>query len=91
MRLLIKNMNKKLAKDILEWKYDAPYDIYNNELTEDGMKELLSGSYFALFDEAGELFGFFAPENQHKSRREINMALIWRALSIWGLECIPAA
>lgn len=59
MELFIENMNKKMAKEILNWKYDVPYDFYNNENTDEAMKELLDGSYYAVVDEFKELIGFF--------------------------------
>ncbi|TQR19432.1 GNAT family N-acetyltransferase [Psychrobacillus vulpis] len=58
MKLFIEKMNEKMANDILNWKYDKPYDFYNNELTDEEMKERLDGSYFALVDEFNELIGF---------------------------------
>lgn len=59
MKLSIEIMNEEIAKDILNWKYDEPYDFYNNELTDEEMKERLDGSYYALVDVDRELFGFF--------------------------------
>jgi ribosomal-protein-alanine N-acetyltransferase len=59
MKLFIEIMNEEIAKDILNWKYDEPYDFYNNELTDEEMKERLEGSYYALVDDAKELIGFF--------------------------------
>lgn len=59
MKLVIRNMNEKLATDILNWKYDKPYDFYNNELTAEEMREILDGTYYALIDDAEELIGFF--------------------------------
>ena len=59
MKLFIENMNGEIANDILNWKYDKPYDFYNNEITEEAMKEILDGSYYALVDEFKELIGFF--------------------------------
>lgn len=59
MKLLIENMNEEIAKDILSWEYDKPYDFYNSELTDEDMKEKLDGSYFALVNDNKELFGFF--------------------------------
>ena len=59
MELFIRNMNKRMANDILNWKYDKPYDFYNNEVTDESMKEILDGSYYALVDEFKELIGFF--------------------------------
>ncbi|WNF38402.1 GNAT family N-acetyltransferase [Bacillaceae bacterium IKA-2] len=59
MELFIENMNEKIARETINWKYDKPYDFYNNELTEEGMKERLDGSYYAIVDNLEELFGFF--------------------------------
>ncbi|MGN7478285.1 GNAT family N-acetyltransferase [Solibacillus silvestris] len=59
MKLFMKKMNREMAVNILTWKYDKPYDFYNNELTEEAMQEILDGSYYALIDEDKELIGFF--------------------------------
>ena len=59
MKLFIENMNEEIAKDILTWKYEKPYDFYNSELTDEDMKERLNGSYFALVNDNKEIFGFF--------------------------------
>ena len=47
MKLLIENMNEEIAKEILSWEYEKPYDFYNNELTDEAVNELLDGSYYA--------------------------------------------
>lgn len=59
MRFWHKEMNKEFAMEILSWRYDKPYDFYNNNVTEEGLQELLDGSYSALVDENGNLTGFF--------------------------------
>lgn len=59
MNLFIKKMNEKIATDILEWKYTAPYDFYNNELTDEAMEEILDGTYYAIVNETNEIIGFF--------------------------------
>lgn len=59
MNLHVKGMDESLAKDILRWQYEQPYDFYNNEVDEEGIKELLEGSYKVVTNEEGELFGFF--------------------------------
>lgn len=59
VKLIIEYMNEEIAKDVLNWKYDKPYNFYNNELTDEGMKELLNGSYHVLVDEVKEIIGFF--------------------------------
>ncbi|ATP41395.1 GNAT family N-acetyltransferase [Solibacillus sp. R5-41] len=63
MQLLIENMNGEIAKEVLSWEYDKPYDFYNNELTDEAMKELLDGSYNALVNNNQELIGFFCTGN----------------------------
>lgn len=50
-------MDKQTALKILGWKYEEPYDFYNNEVSEEALGELLDGSYQAVFED-GELFGF---------------------------------
>ncbi|ANU11572.1 hypothetical protein A1A1_02325 [Planococcus antarcticus DSM 14505] len=59
MKLLKAEMNKKTAEEILNWKYDPPYDFYNNELSDPEMAELLNGTYFAVLSEKKEMTGFF--------------------------------
>lgn len=59
MNLTIVNMDENQAKEILSWKYEKPYDFYNGEINEEGMKELLDGSYKVLTDENKKVFGFF--------------------------------
>ena len=48
-----------MATDILQWEYDAPYDLYNNELSDEALKELLDGSYYSIVDGCNNLIGFF--------------------------------
>jgi [ribosomal protein S18]-alanine N-acetyltransferase len=31
-------MTESYAKEILLWQYDSPYDFYNNELTDESLK-----------------------------------------------------
>ncbi|WP_107838593.1 GNAT family N-acetyltransferase [Metasolibacillus meyeri] len=59
MQLFIDKMNKERASDILNWRYEAPYDFYNNEQTEEDLQELLDGSYNAIVDEKQQVIGFF--------------------------------
>lgn len=51
-------MDEDLARKILTWKYEPPYDFYNNEVNEEGMREFLAGTYRAITDDEGEVFGF---------------------------------
>ncbi|MEK4510529.1 GNAT family N-acetyltransferase [Paenibacillus sp. FSL K6-2524] len=60
MNIMIEDMNEQMAKDILNWKYDKPYDFYNNDPTDnEEVEELLNGSYYALVNDLNELVGFF--------------------------------
>ncbi len=59
MQLFIKEINEKIAVDILHWKYEAPYDFYNNELNHEAIKEMLENSYYAVLDQNDEVVGFF--------------------------------
>lgn len=58
MELTMQQMDKETALTILEWRYEKPYDLYNNETTEESLDELLDGSYKAVF-EKGRLVGFY--------------------------------
>ncbi|MBK3494698.1 GNAT family N-acetyltransferase [Viridibacillus sp. YIM B01967] len=52
-------MSIDLAKEILSWRYEAPYDFYNNDLDTDTLRELLENPYYSVIDNSGELVGFF--------------------------------
>ena len=55
----VMEMDEKKMVDILRWRYEKPYDFYNNEETAEARAELLNGTYHAVVDEEGQLFGFF--------------------------------
>ena len=59
MELFMRDMTEELARLILGWTYEKPYELYNNELTNEAMSEILNNAYFAVVDEAEELVGFF--------------------------------
>lgn len=59
MNFSIVNMNEESAKDILSWKYVKPYDFYNNEITDENMKEILNGTYYAVINDNKQIIGFF--------------------------------
>jgi len=59
MSLYVKEMDEIFAEEILSWKYEAPYDFYNNEYSVDAVRELMNHSYSAVLDDQDELFGFF--------------------------------
>ncbi|MEH7123931.1 GNAT family N-acetyltransferase [Bacillus sp. JJ1532] len=59
MQLFIKRISRNEAVEILNWKYPAPYNFYNNEENEESIRELLGSSYSVVIDENGRLIGFF--------------------------------
>ncbi|MDN4491972.1 GNAT family N-acetyltransferase [Ureibacillus aquaedulcis] len=59
MKLKVFSMNEQYAIQILNWKYEPPYDFYNNECTKEALEELLDNTYYALVGTKNELFGFF--------------------------------
>lgn len=59
MELLIRNMNEKYAQEIICWQYEKPYDFYNNELSEESLREFLDNPYVAIINEQEELIGFY--------------------------------
>jgi [ribosomal protein S18]-alanine N-acetyltransferase len=63
MNLFFKDMSEPYAKEVLMWKYDSPYDFYNNELTTEGLIELTCGTYYAVINENDLLVGFFCLGN----------------------------
>ncbi|SES18330.1 Ribosomal protein S18 acetylase RimI [Gracilibacillus ureilyticus] len=58
-QMLVKEMDEKSAREILSWRYEQPYDLYNNEATEESLNELLDGSYKVVILHDGTVFGFF--------------------------------
>jgi [ribosomal protein S18]-alanine N-acetyltransferase len=59
MELVVKRMTEEYAKQILTWKYEAPYDFYNNEESSESLNELLGNPYYALLNTDEKLIGFF--------------------------------
>ena len=59
MKLVVRKMNDELASQIASWRYDSPYDFYNNEVREEAIQEYLANNYSAVIDQDGNLFGFF--------------------------------
>lgn len=59
MKLYSQNITPSIAYEILEWQYDPPYDFYNCEPGEEGIKELLNNGYNAIVNEKGVLIGFY--------------------------------
>ena len=59
MELNVCAMENQFAIQILNWKYEPPYDFYNNVYSKEALEELLDSSYYALVNAENELFGFF--------------------------------
>jgi len=59
MKFLIQVMTENLAREILTWRYETPYDLYNQDANEEGLAEFLNGSYQVILDSAGQLIGFY--------------------------------
>lgn len=59
MDIHIVRMTQKYAVEALCWKYEKPYDFYNNVLTTSAIVELLGGGYYAMVDSSHRLIGFF--------------------------------
>ena len=59
MKFTLRNMSEDYAVDILNWRYESPYDFYNNEVNPDSLKELLGDFYFIVLDQNNRLIGFF--------------------------------
>ncbi|WP_066397729.1 GNAT family N-acetyltransferase [Neobacillus mesonae] len=58
-QLFIRDMNEAIATEILNWKYEAPYDFYDIVFTSDALNEILENPYYAVINHTGELVGFF--------------------------------
>ena len=52
-------MSEEFASEILSWKYDPPYDFYNNEADAEAVEELLENNYSVVVNQNRELIGFF--------------------------------
>ncbi|PFH88008.1 GNAT family N-acetyltransferase [Bacillus sp. AFS088145] len=59
MELYISNMTESYATEILNWSYAPPYDFYNNELSQEGLDELVNNQYLAVIDQDENLIGFY--------------------------------
>jgi len=52
-------MTKDYAIEILNWRYPPPYDMYNQEENEEGLKEFLTQSYKIIVDQEDKLIGYY--------------------------------
>ncbi len=62
MRFTFSPLTDADAREILTWRYDEPYAVYNMSSEEGAEAELLDprSPYFGAHDESGALVGFFA-------------------------------
>ncbi|GIO25563.1 GNAT family N-acetyltransferase [Ornithinibacillus bavariensis] len=58
MELTTCRIKENIAIEILTWKYEKPYDFYNNVLSGEAILELMSNSYRAVLHKQ-EVIGFF--------------------------------
>ena len=58
MNYKVDNMTEQIAKEILGWRYSPPYDLYNGEINEEGLKEFMENPYYAIYNEES-LVGFY--------------------------------
>ncbi|WP_047979794.1 GNAT family N-acetyltransferase [Ornithinibacillus contaminans] len=57
------NITQKYAVDILSWKYDEPYDFYNNVLSGEAILELTRDAYRVIIDANHDVIGFYCTGN----------------------------
>ena len=72
MRWALGPMTGPEARQVTEWQYPAPYEMYN-WAEEDDPAELLDGSYLACREESGALGGFlcFGPNATIPTREDV--------------------
>jgi ribosomal-protein-alanine N-acetyltransferase len=58
-QLFIQPMTKNVALDVARWQYKTPYTLYNMNSDDEGIEELLDGTYFSVTNEQSELIGYF--------------------------------
>jgi [ribosomal protein S18]-alanine N-acetyltransferase len=58
-KMFVRNMTEEYAKQILTWKYEPPFDFYNNEESSESLNELLENPYYAVLNKDKALVGFF--------------------------------
>ena len=90
MNLLAVKMDKEKAEEVLSWKYEAPYDFYNNEMNEEELSELLNGTYSAVMAANKDLIGFFCTGKSAQVPRGWNFGVYEEEWIDMGLGMNPA-
>ena len=52
-------MSIDFAVDILGWKYEVPYDLYNDEPNSEVIDEMLENPHFVIVNQDDELIGYY--------------------------------
>ena len=89
MEFFIEKMNSKMATTILGWKYEQPYDFYNNEQSDEAFEELMDGSYYAIADKNKEVIGFFCIGESAQVPRGIHFGVYKADLIDMGVGMHP--
>lgn len=55
----VKVMKIEEARNIVKWRYDQPYSMYNMSDNAEDIEELMDGSYFSVNTRENELIGYF--------------------------------
>ncbi|RAP78659.1 GNAT family N-acetyltransferase [Paenibacillus montanisoli] len=50
------------AEEIISWRYEEPYQIYNNESTPELIQEMLN-NYYTVYGDEKQIIGFFCAGN----------------------------
>lgn len=59
MTFYSRKMNGVDAAEILLWHYEEPYEFYNMDNSDETLSELLDGGYHSVYEEDGQLFGYY--------------------------------
>ncbi|MHC8521044.1 hypothetical protein ACPJHQ_06610 [Rossellomorea sp. H39__3] len=82
MNWTITELNREAAEEILAWKYEPPYDFYENERSEEAVAELSGGEYRLVLDESGQIYGFFCTGSPPRSPSAMSLVSIRTIMSI---------
>lgn len=86
----IRLMDEQAAREIVNWRYETPYALYNMlDAADDAedIEELLDGSYFSVAAADGALIGFFCYGQNAQVGEGIESGLYLEELpsiSAWG-------